>query len=78
MPGPAHQVLLGPQQKPGSEKDKEPSGEVMTTLLQGLCDLGCCPCPHCYSKAEVSLSPRKVQPTGRPVSLMRGPHGVDL
>lgn len=32
MPGAAHQVLLGTQQQPGSEKDEEASGEILATL----------------------------------------------
>lgn len=78
MPGAAHQVLLGTQQQLGSEKDEEASEEILATLVQGLCDLGCRPYPHCYSRAEASLAPRKVQPRGCPTRPMRGPHRVGL
>lgn len=74
VPGAAHQVLLRTQQQPGSEKDEEASGEIPATLVQGLCDLGCHPYPHCYPRAEVSLTPRKVQPMVCLASPTRGPH----
>lgn len=73
MPGAAHQVLLGHSSN-WDLRDEEASGEILATLVQGLCDLGCRPYPHCYSRAEVSLTPRTVQPSGCPASPMGAPH----
>lgn len=55
-------MLLGPQQQPGSEKDEVTSGEVLATLVQGLCELSDAHILTDTQRQRFLLFPRKSNP----------------